>query len=89
MPDQMAQAGLKIYWSYRPGAAGSHWEASSQPRTDFAAYSALYKLYVIREMPMAGALSVQEPVGPGFVRELLPAIESAVFAPIDDQASTL
>ncbi len=84
--EQIAPSGLKIYWSYRPGAAGSHWAASEKPRGDFAAYSALYKLYVIREMPMAGASPVEDSVGPDFIRELLPAIESTVFASIDDQA---
>lgn len=80
--------GLKIYWSFRPGAAGSHWEASGAPRGEFAAYSALYKIYVIREMSMAGRSPVSDPVGPSFIRELLPALEASVFAAIDRQATT-
>ena len=38
-------------------------------------------------MSMPGRSPVPDSVGPGFVRELLPAFEASVFAAIDGQAT--
>jgi hypothetical protein len=71
--------GLKIYWSFRPAAPTARWEASTKPRGEFALYRALYKLYVIRPMLMAGPSPIDDDVTPEFLHELLPALERAVF----------
>ena len=67
--------GLKIYWAWR---GGRRWEASEDPRISFAPYRALYKVYVIRAMPMPGRSPVQDGVTPGFIRSMLPALEETV-----------
>jgi hypothetical protein len=77
----MAQSGLKIYWAWRGNGSDTKWEVSDSPRFHFASYRALYKIYVIREMLMADPSPVKDEVGPDFIRALLPAMQSAVFAP--------
>jgi hypothetical protein len=66
---------LRILYAWN---ATGKWEASESPRTSFARHPALYKLYVVREMPkenepLEGDPSVE------FLRVLLPALQKALF----------
>ena len=81
---EVQPTGLKIYWAYRPGVPGSHWQKSDKPRADFAPYRALYKVYVIRNMLMPGPSPVPDEVTPGFISELLPSFEQNVFAGLEE-----
>lgn len=83
---ETARSGLKIYWSFRAGAPGTRWVAANSPRGDFARYRALYKVYVIHDMPMVGASPVDDAVAPAFIRQLVPALEATVFRAIDSES---
>lgn len=71
-PDAIIPGGLKIYWTWRVGRA---WEAPDDPRSAFAGYRALYKVYVIRHMAMPGRSPVKDGVTPRFIQALLPEFE--------------
>jgi hypothetical protein len=79
----VAPVGLKIYWSWRGGKTGTMWDASQSPRFTMVQFRALYKLYVIRTMAMAGPSPVEDLVTPRFIEQLLPAVETAVFQDIN------
>lgn len=75
--DSASPMGLMIYWSFRGGRA---WEAADDPRVDFAARRALYKIYVIREVAVPDGAEVVDTVSPRFIQALLPDLERAVFS---------
>lgn len=61
---------LEILWSW---SSGGDWEAPDHPRLAFASRPALYKLYVIREVPTPGEASGDDP-SPRFLRALIPVL---------------
>lgn len=68
------QSAIRVYWAW--GADGD-WEASANPRTDFALRTVLYKLYVAQpESPTASSATA----GPAevFMAEFLPPVKAAL-----------
>lgn len=63
---------LRVYWAW---GWGGDWEASDEPRTDFATRTALYKLYVVHDDTRPG----RDPAGE-FMAEFLPAVKAALAA---------
>jgi len=66
---------LRIFWGWN--AAGK-WEAADSPRTLYARYPALFKMYFIRELaspdePLDGEPCVE------LMRQLLPQVQQALF----------
>jgi hypothetical protein len=76
-PGSSLPVGLKIYWSWR---GRDRWEWTRNARVDFASARSLYKIYVIREMAMPEGTPIDDRVTPQFLRALLPALETVVFA---------
>ncbi len=66
---------LRIYWSWN--AAGT-WEAPANPRLAFAGVPALYKLYIVCDLP-AGAQEGKDP-GIEFLTDFLPELQKALGA---------
>jgi hypothetical protein len=66
---------LRVLYAWN--AAGK-WEAPESPRTVFAHFPALYKLYVIRPLVREDE-SLDEDPSVGFLRVLLPALQKALF----------
>jgi hypothetical protein len=66
---------LRIFWAW--GAAG-RWTAADNPRISYARQAALYKLYVIRNVPAAGDVSGDK-VETAFLGALLPEVDRALF----------
>jgi hypothetical protein len=79
--DTAAPTGVKVYWAWRTGKPGSVWEASANPRYEYAASPALYKVYVVRDMDMPERSPVADEVVPQFIEELMPVLDRVVFAP--------
>lgn len=74
-PSPGASSHLRVFWAW--SAAGA-WQAPDNPRLRFARYSALYKLYVIRQVaapdePVKGDPSVE------FMQLLLPRLQQTLF----------
>lgn len=66
---------LRIFWIW--GANGK-WETPDNPRLAFARADALYKLYVIRELPSADDPLDKDP-SLEFVKVFLPQLQSRLF----------
>jgi hypothetical protein len=66
---------LRIYWSW--SATGS-WKAATSPRLQFGSVSALYKLYVIREVPGPDEPLRDDPCAE-FLGKLLPELSKTLF----------
>jgi hypothetical protein len=62
---------LQVYYSWNPG---SGWSAADRPRLAFARARALYKVYVVRQLPRADEPAERDPI-PGFLRLLLPELD--------------
>jgi hypothetical protein len=73
---------LRVCWAW--GADGDDWQASANPRTDFALRRALYKLYVVRPEPRTppGTPTAADP-DPihEFLTAFLPEVRKALAAP--------
>jgi hypothetical protein len=67
---------LNVFWSW--GAKGS-WTAPDYPRLTFARQPVLYKLYVSHQTAR-NEESLQGDPSLGFLRELLPALETSLFS---------
>lgn len=69
---------LRILYSWN---ANGTWKASQNPRWDFGGFPALYKLYVVQELP-AGVRdqSSEEDLGLDFVHALLPLLSKTLFS---------
>jgi hypothetical protein len=74
--------GLRFAWSWR---AGDAWEAVDNPRSKFAPYPGLYKIYVIREVATSAKridedpkIKTDDPVAQ-FLKVLLPGLNAALF----------
>lgn len=67
---------LRIFWTWSD--AGT-WKAPENPRWTFAGSRALYKLYIVHEMPR-GDESLQEDPSVEFLRLFLPEVQKALFA---------
>jgi hypothetical protein len=69
---------LFLYWAW--GTDGN-WQASANPRTDFALRGALYKLYVVRSDVMsARGPNDREPIEE-FLADFLPHVKTALTSP--------
>jgi len=71
----LTPGGLAILWTWN--AAGT-WEAPANPRWRFAAYSALYKLYVVCPTPSTDGVFQDDPRA-RFMQQLLPELQRALF----------
>jgi hypothetical protein len=72
----MAGGQLRLFWMWN---ADGQWQAPASPRMAFAGRSALYKLYVVRELAGAEPLSADPTLD--FIGQLLPALNGALFPP--------
>jgi hypothetical protein len=68
---------LRIFWGWN---AGEGWQAQDEPRTAFARFPALYKLYLIREKS-SGEESLEEDPCVDLMKQLLPELRRALFSP--------
>ena len=64
---------LEIYWAW--SRDGSTWSAPNSPRYAFARYPALYKIYIVREMP--AQTKVADETSKEFMVKLLPELHTA------------
>jgi hypothetical protein len=72
-PGSSAGQDLLLRWTW---SADGTWQAPDSPRLAFGGQPFLYKLYVVRETSGKGG---DDRVTPDFLRELLPALDSALF----------
>jgi hypothetical protein len=70
-----APEALRIFWSWN--GAGT-WEAADTPRLHFAHHRALYKLYVIRQLPRPDEPLAQDPTL-DFLDHFLPQVQRTLF----------
>jgi hypothetical protein len=75
-PSAVAASQLDVYWVFH---AGEGWVTPDNPRWTFARSGALYKLYVVADVPMATSKK-REPCA-DFLQACLPAIDQAFRAP--------
>jgi hypothetical protein len=68
---------LRIFWTW---FGDGTWRAPESPRLAFAPLPALYKLYVVRELPPRGERSEDDP-SLDLLRRLLPALGRALGQP--------
>jgi hypothetical protein len=66
---------LRIYWAWN---GGGPWEAGENPRLSFARAGALYKLYVIRELPRVDEPLEGDPAQE-FMKSFLPQLHGHLF----------
>jgi hypothetical protein len=66
---------LRILWAW---SADGRWVAADSPRLSFARSPALYKLYVVREMPRADEPLANDPC-PEFLKAFLPQLNGRLF----------
>jgi hypothetical protein len=71
-------AQLRIFWAWN---AAGRWRAPENPRWTFAPQTYLYKLYVIRVLPMRPERTEEDPAA-DFLRQFLPEL-TRVLAPPD------
>jgi hypothetical protein len=74
-PNSVTRQGLRIFWSWSPDGK---WQASTNPRVQFAPYRALYKVYVVNEGMMSGEPRADQ-VGPQFLELLMPMLQQTIF----------
>lgn len=67
-------AQLRIYWAWN---AAGRWQAPEYPRWTFAPQPYLYKLYVVRVLPLGGERSGEDPAAE-FLRHFLPELTKAL-----------
>jgi hypothetical protein len=67
---------LHIYYAWNTGTG---WEAVDNARLHFAAARALYKIYVVRNLPRLDEPAENDPV-PDFLRLLMPELDRCLFA---------
>jgi hypothetical protein len=69
---------LRIFWAWNNGEG---WKAADNPRLEFASrHKLLYKLYLVRELPVAGDALEDDPCA-DLMRQLLPELNRTLFAP--------
>lgn len=74
------EGALRVYWAW---SVNGDWEATKNPRTDFALQTLLYKLYVVRaENPAIRGEPNHDPVDE-FLTEFLPLVKTALTADPD------
>jgi hypothetical protein len=66
---------LQIYYAWN---AGKGWAAVDNPRLHFAAARALYKIYVVRNLPRIDEPAENDPI-PDFLRLLMPELDRCLF----------
>lgn len=71
-----AEMSLRIFWAWSSTGA---WSAPDNPRFTFASRPALYKLYVIRELPNPNDSLEDEPCI-DLMRQLMPELRKALFS---------
>lgn len=74
---------LRIYWSW---SATGAWVAPDNPRVQFAGHGALYKLYVVQDLPLADVKPEEDPVRE-FISRFLPEVTRSLF-PAEEQSAT-
>src|SRR5262249_2096079 len=67
---------LRIFWAW---SASGTWSAPDDPRLPFARQTALYKLYLIRELNRPGETLEEDP-SIDLMRQLLPELQRALFS---------
>ena len=67
---------LRIFWTW---SNGDTWRAPSNPRWTFASSRALYKLYIVHEMPKEDE-ALQDDPSVEFLRLFLPELQQTLFA---------
>lgn len=73
------QNGLRVFWSWHDSDEG--WVATEDPRTRFASYRALTKVYVTRATPPGDAQPTElkeEPLA-HFISDCMPTIDAVLF----------
>ena len=78
VPDRLSKGLLEIFWGW--SADGRGWDAPKDPRAAYARLPALYKMYVIREVPTTSQGDVGDP-GRDFLAAALPALGDALAMP--------
>ena len=78
-PASIAPEQLRIYWAWN---ATGVWQASENPRLEFAGFPLLYKLYVVSEV-RPGDEKRQEDPCIEFLRPLLPELKNRLFPVLD------
>lgn len=73
-PDAVVPERLEIYWAW--SRTGSDWAAPDSERVAFARFPAVYKLYVVRQSPLAAR--PDETVVREFMTWLLPELRTAL-----------
>jgi hypothetical protein len=66
---------LQVYYGWN---AGQGWQAVESPRISFAPARALYKLYVVRNLPQLAEPAEKDPI-PGFLKQFVPALDRCLF----------
>jgi hypothetical protein len=79
--------GLRVFWAWHDRDKG--WVSADDPRTAFASYRALTKIYVTRSLPPgtppARGLG-KDPLA-NFIRDCMPTIDAVLFKPADQKRS--
>ncbi|HZT80482.1 MAG TPA: exosortase-associated EpsI family protein [Gemmataceae bacterium] len=70
------QTRLRIFWAWNDGQG---WRVPADPRTEFAARRALFKLYLVRELADRDGPADADP-SLDLMRRLLPELQRALFA---------
>jgi hypothetical protein len=70
------QTRLRIFYAWNATGA---WLASDNPRLAFAGHPVLYKMYLLRDLPGAGAPLDNDPCFE-LLRQLQPALQRCLFA---------
>jgi hypothetical protein len=65
----------RIYWAW---TVAGDWQAPQSPRIAFARSAALYKLYVIYNLPRLDEMTANDP-SVDFIRQLLPVVHQCLF----------
>jgi hypothetical protein len=75
-PDAIVPEKLHFFWSW--SINGATWQAPDNPRWNLARYPAVFKLYVVRNLPQKAALE-EGPIR-DFLSAFLPELEKALGA---------
>ena len=70
------QQNLRVFWGW---TSDGQWEAPDNPRLEFARSKALFKLYVIHDLPRPGLPPDKDP-SLDLLRVLLPELQKCLFA---------
>jgi hypothetical protein len=67
---------LRIFWAWN---TGNGWQASGNPRLDFAAEPVLFKIYLLHDLTGVGDPSLDRDPAVEFMQALLPSVNPVLF----------